>query len=124
MNNVFFSKVFLIYISVGLTCAAVDIGLMQALLLINVNYLIAATFGFTVGLIVNFLLHTRITFKARYSHWALMRYMVVVLLNYLLTLLTVFVFQASLNMPLLGKVISLPLVAINGFFLIKHWVYK
>ena len=115
---------FMIYVMVGLTCAVIDIGLMQLLLLSGINYLIAATCGFTVGLIVNFFLHTRVTFRASYSHRALIRFMVVVAINYLLTLSTVFVFQMLLNMPLVGKIFSLPLVAINGFFLIKHWVYK
>lgn len=118
------SKTFFIYILVGLSCALIDIGSMQLLILCGVNYLIATTIGFIAGFILNFCLHTRVTFKARYSHLALIRFMVVVLINYLLTLCTVYVFQVLIDMPLLGKILSLPLVAINGFFLIKYWVYN
>lgn len=118
------TRQFAIFIGVGITCAVIDIGLMQLLTWIGMHYLIATTVGFATGLVVNFLLHTRITFSTVYSHRALMRYMVVVLANYLLTLLTVALLHVWLDMALLGKVLSLPLVAANGFLLSKHWVYR
>lgn len=52
------------------------------------------------------------------------RYMAVVLVNYALILIVVQIFNELLSMPVLGKVVSLPLVAINGFFLSKYWIYK
>ena len=97
---------------------------MKLLMLMGVYYLAAATLGFAAGVVVNFFLHTHITFSKKYSHSALMRFMSVVLINYLLTMLIVSLFQMSLNMPILGKIISLPLVAINGFLLSKNWVYR
>ncbi len=118
------SRQFAVFVAVGLSCAAIDIGLMQLLTWAGVHYMLATTLGFAAGLGVNFLLHTRITFSASYSHGALMRFMVVVLANYLLTLLTVALFHSWLDMALLGKVVSLPLVAANGFLLSKHWVYR
>lgn len=118
------SRMFLVYIAVGIICAFTDIGIMQLLIYLKINYLLATTIGFSIGLILNFYLHTRVTFKARYTRYALVRYLGVVLINYFLTLLIVFVFQWSLNMPLLGKIVSLPIIAVNGFLLIKHWVYK
>lgn len=118
------SRQFCVFITVGAASAVIDIGLMQFLLWSRINYLIAATFGFVVGFLFNFLLHSRITFGSRYSHRALIRFMVVVLVNYFLTLLTVSLFHEALNMPLVGKVFSLPLVAVNGFLLSKNWVYR
>lgn len=118
------SRRFSIFIAVGITCAAIDIGLMQTLIWGGVNYLIATTLGFMVGLIANFLLHTHVTFNATYSHAALARFLVVVATNYLITLLTVYFFHISIDMALIGKILSLPLVAANGFLLSKHWVYK
>lgn len=115
---------FFTYIMIGIISAAIDIGLMQFLIFFGIHYLASTTFGFAVGLFVNFLLHVRITFGARYSHGAFTRYIVVVLANYVLTLLAVEVFHDWLNMPLLGKVLSLPLVAVNGFLLSKYWIYK
>lgn len=118
------SRQFIVFVGVGLACAAIDIGLMQTLTWAGMHYMLATTLGFGAGLAVNFLLHTRITFSASYSHGTLLRFMAVVLANYLLTLLTVSLFHAWLDMALLGKVVSLPLVAVNGFLLSKHWVYR
>jgi hypothetical protein len=46
------------------------------------------------------------------------------LANYAITLIAVEVFHVWLNMPLLGKVLSLPLIAVNGFLLSKYWIYR
>ena len=97
---------------------------MQLLIWFGVYYLVATTLGFFVGLVANFLLHTHITFVADYSHGVLARFVSVVLINYCITLSMVYLFQMVVNLPLLGKLISLPLVAFNGFLLSKNWVYK
>lgn len=115
---------FVIYLGVGITCALIDIGLMQLLAWFGVHYMVATTAGFAAGLVVNFLLHTHVTFSAGYSHGALMRYLVVVLANYVLTLASVTLFHTWLDMALLGKILSLPLVAVNGYLLGKHWIYR
>ncbi len=117
-------KKFYIFIVVGIACALIDIGLMQLLIWFEVYYIVAATLGFFVGLIANFLLHTNITFSTNYSHTALVRFASVVLINYCITLFMVYLFQVIVSMPLLGKLISLPFVAINGFLLSKNWVFK
>lgn len=118
------SRQFAIFVGVGIACAVIDIGLMQLLTWAGMHYMLATTLGFAAGLAMNFMLHTRITFQATYSHRALVRFAAVVATNYLLTLLTVTLFHAWLDMPLLGKVVSLPLVAANGFLLSKYWVYR
>ncbi|WP_090438524.1 GtrA family protein [Duganella sp. CF458] len=115
---------FLVFVLVGVTCAVIDVGLMELLGRLGLHYMIAASAGFAAGLAANFALHTCLTFKARYSHATLVRFMGVVLINYLMTMLCVSLFQYWLEMPVLGKVISLPLVAGNGFLLSKHWVFK
>lgn len=115
---------FMIYLVVGVASAAIDIGTMQLLLLLETHYLIATSVGFAAGLTFNFLLHTTVTFKSIYSHGALARYLTVVLANYCLTLLAVSLFETWMQMPVLGKIISLPLVALNGYYLSKKWIYR
>ncbi|MCD2511090.1 GtrA family protein [Comamonas endophytica] len=115
---------FMTYMAIGVFCALLDIGLMQLLILSETNYILATTAGFAASLCVNFLLHMNLTFKAIYSHGSLVRYLCVVLANYCLTLLTVSIFHAWLDMAILGKILSLPLVAINGYFFSKHWIYR
>lgn len=115
---------FFIYILVGVVTAAIDVGLMQFLFFIGIHYLISTTVGFAAGLFVNFLLHTRVTFGVPYSHTSLARYIAVVAANCILTLLAVEIFHSWTGTPLLGKVLSLPLVALNGFLLSKYWIYR
>ncbi len=117
------TRQFSTYILVGIVCAVIDVGLMQLLIFLGMHYMAATTIGFVTGLLINFLLHTQITFNTRYSHHALLCYLVVVGANYLLTLLVVELFHHWLEMAILGKLISLPLIAINGFLLGKNWIY-
>lgn len=118
------ARQFFIYILIGLVCAATDLGLMKLLISFNTHYLVAASFGFIIGLILNFLMHSKITFKKGFSIDILRRYMTVVFVNYVLVLIMVKIFNELLSMPVLGKIISLPFVAINGFFLSKYWIYN
>jgi putative flippase GtrA len=115
---------FMVFVGVGVTSAIIDVGLMQGLLLVRLHYLAAATVGFAAGLVANFALHTRVTFSTPYSHSVLVRFMTVVLANYLITIIFVSLFNDWLTMPILGKIASLPVVAVNGFLLSKHWVFK
>jgi putative flippase GtrA len=115
---------FIVYIMVGISSAVVDVGLMKLLTMSGVHYLLAANVGFVAGLGANFLMHSRLTFKAKYSHGALARYISVVLINYAITMLCINISHNWLEMPVLGKVISLPIISLNGFLLSKHWVYK
>jgi len=112
------------FAAIGVFCAVLDTGLMQLLIWLGTNYFISTTLSFFFGFIVNFYLHTRITFRSTYTHSTLVRFMLVVLINYIITLIIVHIFQIMMTMPLLGKLISLPIVAINGFLLSKKWVYK
>ncbi|WP_229632116.1 GtrA family protein [Pseudoduganella violaceinigra] len=115
---------FVVYLLVGVTSAVIDVGLMKILGLLGVHFMLAANAGFLAGLAANFLLHSRLTFRTGYSHATFVRYLGVVFANYLLTMLCVSAFHYWLDMPVLGKVLSLPLVAVNGFYLSKHWIYK
>lgn len=117
-------KKFLIFIIVGAITAMIDIGLMQLLIYFEIHYIAAATIGFFIGLLANFFLHTHVTFRAELSIKVVYRFATVVLINYLGTMFIIHIFQIILSQPLLGKFISLPLVAMNGFLLSKNWVYK
>jgi putative flippase GtrA len=115
---------FALYLSVGIICALIDIGLMQVCMTFEVDPLIAATVGFLAGLAVNFLLHTRFTFQSRCSGLALSRYLAVVFANYCLTLLMVWLGETVSGAALFGKFASLPLVAAVGYMLCRCWVYR
>jgi putative flippase GtrA len=122
------SRQFAVYVGGGVLCALVDIGLMQLLLGAGFHHTAAASAGFAAGLLVNFAFHSGITFNTAANSVAIPgsfgRYLCLVGLNYVLTLGCVALAQATLGNPLLGKILSLPLVAVNGFLLGKYWIFK
>lgn len=118
------SRQFMVFVAGGVLCALIDIGLMQLLLLLGVHYSVAASAGFGTGLLVNYAFHTRVTFGKNANSSNFVRYMCVVGINYSLMLACVALFATFFDNPLAGKLISLPIVAINGYLLSKHWIYK
>lgn len=120
----FWTRQFAIFITGGVLCALVDIGLMQTLQQVGVHAAAAASAGFGAGLLVNYAFHSRITFNAAATPANFTRYLCVVGLNYLLTIACVALAQAFLVDPLIGKLASLPLVAVNTYLLSKYWIFK
>jgi len=118
------SPQFLVYIGGGVLSALVDIGLMQLLILNGSDAFAAASAGFVAGLCVNYAFHAKVTFKNVTSLRTLVRFLCLVGLNYLLTLGLVAIALALFQQAIIGKLMSLPVVAINGFLLSKHWIYK
>lgn len=115
---------FLVFVLVGLLCAALDVTTMQLLIAQGTNALLAASLSFLLGLILNFALHSSVTFGAPRSARNLARFMVVVLVNYLFTLALVKLSLLWLGNALVGKLVSLPCVAANGFLLSRAWVFR
>lgn len=115
---------FAVFVAGGLLCAAVDICLMQLLLRAGAGAATAASAGFGAGLLVNYAFHSQVTFNASAGAAGFARYLCVVGINYLLTLGCVALGVHLIGMPLAGKLVSLPLVAVNGYLLGKHWIFK
>lgn len=115
---------FLVFIAGGVLCALIDIGLMQLMLGAGAAPVAAASCGFLAGLAVNYAFHARVTFKQLSTAGTVGRYLCVVAVNYLMTVSLVALADALLHYPLAGKLASLPLVAVNGYLLSKHWVFK
>ena len=118
------SRQFAVFVSGGLLCALADIGLMQLLLGSGVASTAAASAGFGAGLLVNYVFHSRVTFNTAASPANFTRYLCVVGVNYLITIACVALAEAHFDNPLLGKLLSLPLVAVNGYLLSKYWIFK
>jgi putative flippase GtrA len=119
-----FGRQFLVFVGVGGASAVIDISTMQVLVRLGVHYGLAVSVGFFAGLIVNYIFHARVTFKAVSSLGTLGRFAAVVFSNYLITLLFVFISDNMVASILLGKFASLPVVAFNGFLLSKYWVFR
>lgn len=115
---------FLLYLAGGVASALIDVGLMQFLIYSGVDYVTATSVGFIAGLVFNYGYHATVTFTAPPSGRSMGRYLAVVAMNYLFTLACVALSVHLLGLAVVGKLLSLPLVAINGFILGKHWIFK
>jgi putative flippase GtrA len=115
---------FLFYVAVGVLSAVIDIGSMQLLLGAGMAYQGAVSAGFMAGLVFNYTAHQRLTFRARHSTGTLVRFAILLALNYALTLFCVELALHFFEPVLTGKLISLPVVAINGFLLGRYWVFR
>ncbi|GGY73588.1 GtrA family protein [Pseudoduganella plicata] len=120
------SRRFAVYLVGGVLSALADVGTMQALLMGNVPAVPAASAGFAAGLLVNYSFHARVTFRdlAGGGTGTVLRYLCLVLVNYLITVAMVAASQRWLGMAMPGKLLSMPVVAVNGFLLGKHWIFR
>ncbi len=80
------SRQFAVFVSVGVVCAIVDVGTLQSLVWGGSDPLAAATAGFFCALLLNFVLHLRVTFAATWSRRAVWRYLLIVAFHYGVTL--------------------------------------
>jgi putative flippase GtrA len=115
---------FAFFIGVGAICATIDVGIMHTLLELGNSLWLATSAGFLAGLLLNFIAHARMTFQAQINWRRWWRFLLVVGLNYLMTLACVGLLTYWLDNPMAGKLLSLPLVAVNGFVLSRRWIFK
>lgn len=115
---------FLLYLAGGLLCALIDVGLMQVLIGRGIDHVAAATAGFAAGLLINYAFHSTLTFQGAPTVFSFTRYLCVVGFNYLLTIGFVSLAVALADSALAGKLLSLPVVALNGFLLGKYWIFR
>lgn len=115
---------FLIYLAGGALSAAIDIGIFQALLMVGANLVVATSTGFFISLVVNYLFHAKFTFTTTARTASFGKYLVVVAFNYGIALGMVTLGASLLASPLTGKILSLPVIAVIGFFAGKYWIFK
>lgn len=115
---------FAVFVAGGVLSTAADIGVMQLLLQGGAHHMVAASVAFCAGLLINYAFHTRITFATAPSRANVARYMAVVGMNYLITIACVALAVSLVDNPLVGKILSLPLVAVNGYLLSRYWIFK
>ena len=115
---------FLLFLGVGVLSALIDVGLMQLLIVGGCNVIVATSVGFATGLVVNYTLHARVTFQSPFTPHGFARFMCLVGVNYLFTLACVGLSMHLIGIAVVGKLVSLPLIAVNGFLIGKRWIFK
>ena len=117
------SRQFAIFVIVGCLSAMIDVGLMQMLIAAGIHYGIAASLGFSISLIFNYVCQARLTFKSVTSTATILRFGCLVVMNYLLTMAFVICSQHFFDQALIGKFLSLPVIAVNSFLWSRYWVF-
>ena len=115
---------FATFIVVGMVSAVVDLGSLYILILLGVGQYFAITAAFFIGLGFNLFLHARFTFKSALGIENVLRFLLVVGMNYAVTLCFVFASQHLGQNYIFGKVVSLLLVAFHGFLWSKNWAFR
>lgn len=120
------NRSFIVFCFVGGVSAIVDVFsliLLSKCLATNGN--ISITVAFLLGLLVNYVLHTYFTFKSTPTKSNLAKFMIVVAVNYFLTILLINTIINFTDVDIvIAKIITLPVIAIIGYLTSKIWVYN
>jgi putative flippase GtrA len=112
------------FLAVGGVTVLIDVGSMQALLWLGQSAWLSASVAFVVTLCFNYAAQSRITFERTMSGARFARYLLLLAVNYALTLAFVLGAQALGYPPIWGKLASLPIVVVNTFLTSRYWVYR
>jgi putative flippase GtrA len=113
-----------LYLLIGVLCAALDVGFLSAMLSGGMNTTVAISLAFLVALLANYFAHSVFTFTTRPNRRSWVRYLIVVALNYLITLGFVSMSASVFHSIWPGKIVALAAVAVVGFVLSKKWIYQ
>jgi len=119
----FLSRKFVVYLLVGVFSAAIDVFVFQFMMYLDHSVNFSLLSSFLSGIGINYIGHTNFTFRVRFSCASFARYLAVVVLNYFLAFFVVWACVIAWDNPLLGKLISLPVVALNGYHLGRKWIF-
>ena len=113
------------YVLVGGFSAVVDLSALWMLLQARLPRPIALAVALVLGIAINYLLHHRFTFRStrRVDPRSIGLFLAIVGINYLLTLAIV---EAGLAIGLTvmwSKLVSLPVIALNGFLFNRRFVF-
>ena len=113
------------YIFVGLCGTAVSLSVIFLLLFLKVNYIVANFLGYFVGFILNYLLHSHLTFQTKKTIENSIKYAVVVTISYITNLMVVIFCARYLPVSLFfGQMAGVFVYVSMGYLLNKYWVFR
>lgn len=115
---------FIVFCFVCVISVSVDLVTLLELVQLEVPPLIAVTISFIAGMLVYIWFHANLTFKTTLNTDRVVRFLMILCINYLVTLTAVLFLEIQGFSHLLGKLISLPLIAIHGFLWSRLWIFK
>lgn len=118
------ARQFAVYVGMGLATALLDVGILELLLSVGAHYALATTVAFFVALVFNYISHSRVTFRSETTTRSVLRFTVILMMNYGITLAMVYISRQWLGSILVGKIASIPVVAVNGFLWSRYWIFR
>ena len=115
---------FVVYVIVGSLSAIIDLIALNILIRLNTTQWLAVTVAFFSGFVFNVKAHALFTFASPLTSKSALKFTAVVAINYLLTLLIIEVLTAFPFSLMTAKVVSLPIIAVSGYLLGRHWAFK
>lgn len=115
---------FVIYVIVGSASATIDLLTLNILLCLNKPQWFAVTIAFVAGFGFNLKANARFTFVNPLNKKSSIRFTAVAAANYFLTLVIIESLTAFSFSLITAKVVSLPITAVSGYLLNKHWAFK
>jgi putative flippase GtrA len=118
---------FLKFVLIGATTSLVYFGLFALLnTIVKLDYKFALSISYVLSILFQFFSNKLFTFQAKdKTVYQFGKFILLVMLNYLLTLLIVTFFVSYEKFsPYMGIVISIGVTFITSYFFSKNWVYK
>lgn len=115
---------FVVYVIVGSLSAIIDLTALHILITLDITQWLAVSVAFITGFVFNVKAHALFTFASPLTSKSALKFTAVVAVNYLLTLLIVESLTALSCSLMTAKVVSLPIIAVSGFLLGRHWAFK
>ncbi len=115
---------FVVYVIVGSLSAIIDLTTLNILISLDTTQWLAVTVAFVAGFVFNVKAHALFTFTTPLTSKSALKLTAVVAVNYLLTLLIVESLTALSCSLMTAKVVSLPIIAVSGYLLGRHWAFK
>ena len=113
------------FILVGGSSVLIDyFSFLTLLYAVDSSLFFATSISYLLGFVVNFFGHALVTFRVSPKIGTLVRYIITALLNYSLCVLIVFGGMIILQFPELWKLVSFCIIAINGFFICRFWIFR
>ena len=115
---------FVVYVIVGSLSAIIDLTTLNILITLYTTQWLAVGVAFIVGFVFNVKAHALFTFVSPLTSKSALKFTAVVAVNYLLTLLIIESLTVLSYSLMTAKVVSLPIIAVSGYLLGRHWAFK
>jgi putative flippase GtrA len=114
----------LAYALVGVANTAITAATIFCLMGIGASLVASNAVGYVVGLLVSFLLNSRVTFQVQASRMLLVRFLAASGIAYLANLVVVVSFAKATGSTHIAQIVGMPVYTAVGYITNKYWAMK